>query len=201
MARINSMLPRLWLKCNRVRYGKGLVLGGWPMIFRFPSAEISMGEECKINSNFLSNLIGLYQRTIIVARGEGKILLGNRVGISGTTLYARERIEIGDNTIIGANCKIFDNDFHSLDTEERINDVFDNLATRPVKIGRNVFVGCNSILLKGTVIGDNCVIGAGSVVHGVFGDDCVIAGNPARVIKKRTDPQEGEAGQEVRREG
>ncbi len=195
MARINSILPRLWLKCNGVRYGKGLVLGGWPMIFRFPSAEISMGEGCKINSNFLSNLIGLYQRTILIARGNGKILLGDRVGISGTTLYARERIEIGDNSIIGANCKIFDNDFHSLDTQERINDVFDNLVTKPVKIGKNVFVGCNSILLKGTVIGDNCIIGAGSVVHGVFEDNCVIAGNPARVIKK----QEGtETGQEVR---
>ncbi len=195
MARINSILPRMWLKCNRVRYGKKLVLGGWPMIFRFPSAEISIGDECKINSNFLSNLIGLYQRTIIVARGTGKIIIGNRVGISGTTLYARERIEIGDNSIIGANCKIFDNDFHSLDTEERINDVFDNLMTKPVKIGKNVFVGCNSILLKGTEIGDNCIIGAGSVVHGIFEDNCVIAGNPARVIKK----QEGaESGQEVR---
>lgn len=41
----------------------------------------------------------------------------------------------------------------------------------------------NSIILKGTVIGNNCVIGAGSVVHGKFEDNCVIAGNPAKVIK------------------
>jgi len=187
MARINSMLPRLWLKLDKVKYGKKLVLGGWPMIFRFPEAEIQIGENCKINSNFFSNLIGLYQRTIIVARGKGKIILGNQVGISGTTIYARERVEIGDNSIIGANCKIFDNDFHSLDTEERINDIFDNLVTKPVIIGKNVFVGCNSIILKGTVLGDNCIVGAGSVVHGHFEADCVIAGNPARIIKKRTE--------------
>ncbi|MCI8566690.1 MAG: acyltransferase [Lachnospiraceae bacterium] len=185
MARINSVLPRLWLKCDRVRYGKNLVLGGWPMIFRFPQAKITIGDNCKINSNFFSNLIGLYQRTILVARGTGEIVLGNHVGISGTTIYARERIEIGDYSIIGANCKIFDNDFHSLDTEERKNDVFDNLVTRPVTIGKNVFVGCNTIILKGTVIGDDCVIGAGSVVHGVFEAGCTIAGNPARIIKRR----------------
>ena len=184
MARINSRIPRVWLKLNRVKYGKNLILGGWPMIFRFPNAEIKMGDNCRINSNFFSNLIGLYQRTIIVARGNGVIHLGNNVGISGSTLYARERIEIGDDCIIGANCKIFDNDFHSLDAEERKNDIFDHLVTKPVKLGKNVFVGCNTIILKGTSIGDNCIIGAGSVVHGVYEDNCVIAGNPARVIKR-----------------
>ena len=86
--------------------------------------------------------------------------------------------------MIGANCKIFDNDFHSLDPRERRGEIYDNLVTKPVVIGKNVFVGCNSILLKGTRIGDNCVVGAGSVVSGTFEPGCVIAGNPARVIRK-----------------
>ena len=86
--------------------------------------------------------------------------------------------------MIGANCKIFDNDFHSLDSEERRKDIYDNLVTKPVIIGKNVFVGCNSIILKGTRIGDNCVVGAGSVVSGTFASGCVIAGNPARVVRK-----------------
>ena len=47
-----------------------------------------------------------------------------------------------------------------------------------------MFIGCNCIILKGSVIGDNCVIGAGSVVSGTFDANCVIAGNPARVIRK-----------------
>ncbi len=184
MSKINSYLPRLGLKLNHVTYGKGLKLGGWPFIFRFPRARIQIGRDCGINSNFISNLIGLYQRTIIIARGKGKIRIGNHVGISGSTIYARERIEIGDYCVIGANCKIFDNDFHSLDPEERRRDIYDNLMTRPVVIGKNVFVGCNSIILKGTRIGDSCVVGAGSVVSGVFEAGSVIAGNPARVIRK-----------------
>jgi len=184
MSKVNSYLPRLGLKLNQVKYGKGLKLGGWPFIFRFPKAHILIGKDCSINSNFISNLIGLYQRTILVARGTGKIKIGDHVGISGSTVYARKYIEIGDCTVIGANCKIFDNDFHSLNPEERKNDVYDNLVLKPVKIGKNVFVGCNCIILKGTVIGDDCVVGAGSVVSGKFPPNSVIAGNPARVIKQ-----------------
>ena len=184
MAKVNSRLPKIWLKINKVVYGKGLRLGGWPFIFRFPEASVEIGDDCSINSNFLSNLLGLYQRTIIVARGKGKIRIGNHVGISGTTLYAREEIVIGDDCIIGANCKIFDNDFHPSDPEERRQDIYDNLVTRPVILGRNVFVGCNCIILKGTKLGDDCIVGAGSVVHGEFPAGCVLAGNPARIIKK-----------------
>lgn len=184
MSKFNSRLPRLGLKINKVRYGKNLVLGGWPFVFRFPQAKLTIGDHCAINSNFFSNLIGLYQRTIIIARGEGEIKIGDHVGISGSTIYARGLIEIGDYSIIGANCKIFDNDFHSMDVQERNQDIYDHLTVKPVTIGRNVFIGCNCIILKGTVIGDNCVIGAGSVVHGIFEDGCVIAGNPARVIKR-----------------
>ena len=110
------------------------------------------------------------------------IEIGNQVGISGTTIYAREKISIGDNTLIGANTKIFDNDFHPLDVDARNNNQFDKLVLKPVEIGQNVFIGCNCIITKGTKIGDNCVIGAGSVVHGEFPDNVVIAGNPARII-------------------
>ena len=52
----------------------------------------------------------------------------------------------------------------------------------PVTIGNNVFIGTKAVILKGTTIGDNCIVGAGSVVRGTFPDGVVIAGNPAKVI-------------------
>ena len=53
-----------------------------------------------------------------------------------------------------------------------------------IHIGKNCFLGCNSIILKGTFLGDGCVVGAGAVVSGKFEDNCVIAGNPAKIIRR-----------------
>lgn len=183
MKRPSSLLPKLFLKVNEIKYGNGLKLYGWPFIFRLKKASIEIGENVSINSNFFSNLLGLYQRTIIVAKNEGRIRIGNRVGISGATIYAWDSIEIGDDTRVGANVKIVDTDFHPVDPEERLKGNNASSGCRPIRIGKNVFIGMNSLIVKGTVIGDNSVVGAGAVVHGEFPANCVIAGNPARIVK------------------
>ena len=146
---------------------------------------MNIGENVTIKSSFLSNLIGLYSRTIIVARTkDSKITIGKNVGISGATIYARNSIEIGDNTLIGGNAKILDNDFHPIEIEARNNDIKEKILSRPIKIGKNCFIGCNSIILKGTELGDGCVVGAGAVVSGKFEANSVIAGNPGKIVKK-----------------
>ncbi len=180
------------MQINKVKYGKNLLLKGVPVIFNKSGATIEIGDNVTIKSSFLSNLVGLYSRTIIVTRTNGAyIRIGNNVGISGATVYARKGITIGDNTAIGGNVKILDNDFHPIEFEERNRLLADpnggnsNLVpVRPISIGKNCFIGCNAIILKGTVLGDGCVVGAGAVVAGKFEDNSVIAGNPARVIKK-----------------
>lgn len=48
---------------------------------------------------------------------------------------------------------------------------------------QNVFIGCNCLILKGSVMGDNVTIGAGSVVCGKIPDNCIAAGNPAKAVK------------------
>lgn len=189
---MNSNWFKLVMKMTKVEYGKALLLKGVPVIFNKSDAKLKIGDNVTVKSSFLSNLVGLYSRTIIVTRTAGaEIIIGDNVGISGATIYARERIEIGDNTCIGANCKILDNDFHPIEVETRnklLQDArggdSDLVPSREIKIGKNCFIGCNSIILKGTVLGDGCVVGAGAVVSGKFDDNCVIAGNPARVIRR-----------------
>lgn len=176
---------KIILKLLRVKYGKGLKLRGAPFIYRCKNGEITIGNNVTINSSFLSNLIGLYSRTIIIARLDKSVIkIGNNVGISGATIYARERIEIGDNTLIGGNVKILDNDFHPIDADARIADDKTKIKTKAVLIGKNCFIGCNAIILKGTILGDNCVVGAGAVVSGIFKSNSVIVGNPARIIRE-----------------
>lgn len=189
---MNSNWFKIIMKATKVKYGKNLLLKGVPVIFNKSGANLTIGNNVTVKSSFLSNLVGLYSRTIIVTRAPGaEIFIGDNVGISGATIYARNRIEIGENTCIGGNAKILDNDFHPIEVESRnglLNDPnggdSDLVPAKPIVIGKNCFIGCNSIILKGTVLGDGCVVGAGAVVSGKFEENCVIAGNPARVIKK-----------------
>ena len=190
---MNSNWFKLLMKINGIRYGRGLVLKGVPVIYNKRGARLDIGNHVMVKSSFLSNLIGLYSRTVIVTRTpEARIVIGDHVGISGSVIYARKGIFIGDNTAIGGNSKILDNDFHPLEAEERLRllqdvhggDASGLIPAREIHIGKNCFIGCNTIILKGTVLGDGCVVGAGAVVAGRFEENSVIAGNPAKVIRK-----------------
>lgn len=190
---MNSNWFKLVMKMTKVEYGKNLLLKGVPVIFNKSGAKLKIGNNVTVKSSFLSNLVGLYSRSIIVTRASGAVIkIGNNVGISGAAIYARKGIYIGDNTAIGGNVKILDNDFHPIDTKDRVRllndahggDVADLIPAKEIHIGKNCFIGCNSIILKGTVLGDGCVVGAGAVVSGKFEGNTVIVGNPAKVIRR-----------------
>ena len=187
---MNSNYFKLFLKLCNVRYGKRLLLKGIPVVAKTRGADIEIGDGVTIKSSFMSNLVGLYQRTIICARTpEAVIRIGDNVGISGATIYARKEITIGDNTCIGGNTKILDNDFHPVEIEARNADIKEKIGTRPIHIGKDCFIGCNCLILKGTELGDGCVVGGGAVVCGKFPAGSVIVGNPAKAVKTVTDVQ------------
>ena len=77
---------------------------------------------------------------------KAEIVIGDNVGISGTTIYARKRIEICENTCIGGNCKIMDNDFHPIDTADRLKLLLDVqggdselIPSKEIYIGEKLF--------------------------------------------------------------
>ena len=182
--KMNSNWFKIFLRLNKISYGKRLLLKGIPVIFSKSGSKLSIGNNVTINSSFLSNLVGLSQRTIIVTRtSKAEIRIGNNVGISGTTIYARKSITIGDNTLVGGNTKIIDNDFHPVDPDVRLKTPHANMGIRSIEIGENVFIGCNCLILKGSKIGDNSVIGAGSIVSSEIPANCIAAGNPAKVVR------------------
>lgn len=188
MKRPSSLIGLLKCKIMGLKHGKRFRVVGSPSIFVTGKGEIRCGDNVIINSSFSSNYVGLYQKSILMARNGGKILVGNNVGMSGITIYSRSKISIGDNTLIGANVKILDNDFHPSDPEIRLRTPNNNFKIKPIEIGNNVFIGCNSIILKGCKIGDNVTIGAGSVLTGgVFPSNSLVCGNPARVIRGLSD--------------
>lgn len=168
---------------NRLKY-RHVKFKGRCVLFAFRGSSIEIGDNTTVLSRFESNLAGLYQRCIIVARYGGRIEIGQNCGISGSTIYSYDKISIGDYTRIGANCKIIDNDFHPIELQYRHDGQNEHYTRRaPITIGKDCFIGMNSIILKGTKLGNNVIVGAGSVVHGCFPDNCIIAGNPARIVK------------------
>ena len=181
----NPFVP-LMLKLQHIPYGKGCRFFGLPVIVKAGGGNIRIGSRLTLASSFLSNMIGLWQRSVIIARNGGSVEIGDDVSMSGVTIYAFRHIEIGDHTIIGANTKIFDSDFHPIDPQIRLvnEDDKQHTAMKETIIGKNVFIGCNALILKGVRIGDNAVIGAGSVVTRDVPENCIAAGNPAVVIKE-----------------
>ena len=117
------------------------------------------------------------------------IFIGNDVIInSGCTFIDNEKILIGNKVLIAPNVQIY-TAYHPLLPEERLKDkktgstCYFNTCADPVKIKDGVWIGGGSIILPGVTIGENSVIGAGSVVNKSIPDNCVAVGNPCRVIK------------------
>ena len=113
------------------------------------------------------------------------LTFGNNSGISSTSIYCAERIEIGDYVNIGAGCFIMDTNFHSINWRHRKDRSLDiaNAKSAPVKIDDIVFVGARSIICKGVHIGEHSIISAGSVVVKDVPSNEVWGGNPAVFIK------------------
>lgn len=112
------------------------------------------------------------------------ITIGSDVYINfGCTLLDCGQITIGNHTLLGPNVSAYSAN-HSLDPAERVAGA---LVPKPITIGNRVWIGGSSILLSGVTIGDDTVIGAGSVVTHDIPSGVVAAGNPCRVLRKITE--------------
>jgi acetyltransferase-like isoleucine patch superfamily enzyme len=148
------------------------------------AGDIVIGKNVRILADWRSNRVGLSGPVILHTWEGGRIEIGDHTGASAVVISSRSGVKIGKHCNIGGNVRIFDHDFHALDAEVRRGPRgCDDCATRPIIIGDDVFIGAQSIILKGVTIGDRAVIGAGSVVTKDVPADCIAAGNPAVIIR------------------
>lgn len=177
------LVTKIIFKAFRVEHSK-FATNGLPFIF-VKNGHIKIGKDFKMNNSYAGNIIGRQQKCILVAN-KGRIEIGRNVGMSSTAVICHNQVTIGNNVRIGGNTVIYDTDFHSLDIHDRIKipENKNAIKTKPVHIGDNVFIGAHSTILKGTFIGNNSIIGAGSLVSGRIPDNEIWAGNPANFLKK-----------------
>lgn len=178
----NDIYNIIIFKYRHVNYGNNLKITGRIFCVSNGCNRIIIENNVHINSSRRSNPIGGDTKTILFAKENGTIRIGNNVGISNCTLVAHEKIVIEDNVLLGGSVKIYDTDFHWVDYEARMNQK--DAKTAPVIVKSGAFIGGHSIILKGVTIGQKSVIGAGSIVTRNVPDCEIWAGNPAKFVRK-----------------
>jgi acetyltransferase-like isoleucine patch superfamily enzyme len=174
---LSSLIAKIKAKWWGVKIGKRLFVNGKIKFRRLPKSKIIIGDGCRFNSSFDSNLIGVNHPCIIsTLKREAEINIGFNCAFSGTTIGAFKKITIESGVKCGANTLITDSDWHEEDSRSS--------ETKEVYIGKNVWLGVNAIVLKGVSIGENSLIGANSVVTTDIPANVIAAGNPCKVLKE-----------------
>lgn len=190
------------------------IRGGFKFLFfKHKFGKVYIESFCKITHKkniSIKGSVRIKNHTTIDGLGKDKIYIGNNVTIGSycnlkTTHSLSELgqflkigdntscgsycffgaaggIEIGSNVCIGQNVR-FHAQNHNFDGEELIKN--QGVSSIGIKIGNNCWIGAGAIFLDGVIIGDGCVVGANAVVTKSFPENSVLAGNPARLIRKR----------------
>ena len=145
--------------------GNGLNIVGRPLIHG--KGKIIAGDNLELRA--LAFPIEIFVEENAVLKIGDDVLINQ-----GVTISALAKIEIGNQTLIGDQTTIYDADWHGIDGNPN--------KVSPVIIGNHVWVCARVIILKGVTIGDNSIVGAGSVVTEDVDENSIVAGNPAKKI-------------------
>lgn len=148
-----------------------------------PGSSITIGAKFSSTSDVRRSGIAVYSPCSLRAMKDAQIVIGDDVALNGTSVTCRRRIEIGNGTMVAANVIIVDSDFHQQWPPSDRKEFSKYEEDRPVSIGNDVWIGMGSLILKGSSIGDNTIIGAGSIVAGRIPPNVIAAGVPARVLR------------------
>lgn len=173
LPKIGSFFRRIWLGAWGLRVGRGTVLP--PVKITWPH-QVRIGRDCVLESDIYFKFDGIW-------KPGPSIHIGNRVFI-GTACEFNIRCEIyiGDSSLIASGCKFIDHD-HGVKVGQPIGK--QTGEEKAIRIGRDVWIGCNVVVLKGLTIEDGAIIGAGSVVTKRVPSNEIWAGVPARKIGQR----------------
>ena len=163
--RILSPLLSSYFRIIGVNIGKRVTFYGIPIVECQRRGQITIGDHavlCSI-SNFTA--LGVSRRCVIRAlTSDAQISIGANAGMSGVTICATLDLKIGPDVLIGSEVIIMDTDFHPVNPVGRRTAPLEFANSKPIQIEANVFVGARSMIGKGTHIGENAVIGMGSIM-------------------------------------
>jgi acetyltransferase-like isoleucine patch superfamily enzyme len=157
------------LRWRRVRFGERCDLRRRLLIRLGPNARVSFGDQCILDRD-------------LTVECEGTLSVGDRTSFGHhCTIGVKGSVRIGSDCLIAELVSIRDSDHVFADRSRPYR--LQGHATSPIEIGNNVWIGSQVVVTRGVCIGDNSVVGAGSVVTASIPPNCLAAGAPARVIR------------------
>lgn len=150
----------------KIKYGSNFAIDGMVRLSGTTAVKIKKGKICfgkKLNAeDTLFDCVG------------GRITIGDKVFFNKNCMVvSRGQIDVGEGCCFGPNCCLYDHD-HQFDKNNGINQKEYNVDE--ILIGKNCWFGANVIVLKGTNIGDGCIIGAGTLLKGNIPAHSVVYG-------------------------
>jgi acetyltransferase-like isoleucine patch superfamily enzyme len=134
--------------------------------------RVEVADSCELNQGVELNPFG------------GSIRIAPRVWLGPyVVIYGHGGVEIGEQTLVSMHCTILSSNHGVPPLGKLIRETADELL--PTKIGRDVWIGANAVILGGVTIGEGAVVAAGAVVNRDVEPGAVVAGVPARKIRKR----------------
>lgn len=164
-------------------HGKNFSCGKLPYFKGNVDIELTNGATLRFG-----NKIKMMRGDRLGVRKDAMLTIGDRTSINvGTMIICHDKIEIGEDTQIGPYCHILDHD-HAYKTIEDLDS--QKFNTAPVYIGNHVWIGANCVILRGSVIGDHCVVAAGTVVKGTYEANSLIYTKREIKTKRITNSKE-----------
>jgi acetyltransferase-like isoleucine patch superfamily enzyme len=150
------------------KHGKHAVIFGKPII---DASDLEVGDDFKVWSGPRPTLIS----------GWGRMRFGDRCFVNvGSTIISVEEIVVGDDVAFANDVYLMDSDSHGVEGRPH--------KQAPIHIGDGCWIGARAIILPGVTLGKRVLVAAGAVVTRDVPDDCLVAGNPARVVRELTYP-------------
>lgn len=138
---------------------------------------LELGVNSLIN---VENTFVIHSGAHIIILENAKLHLGSGYINRNVKIRCFKEVTIGEHVAISENVTIWDSDAHAVIGNE-------SEMTQPIKIGNHVWIGTNATILKGVVLGDGCIVAAGSVVTKSFPAKSLIGGVPAKLIRENVE--------------
>ncbi len=176
--KINISKTKIILNYKKIDSGESNLLFGKLQIFG--EGNLKLGNNCVIASRSKNYQNSISPVSISLMEKDTEIKVGNFVELIGCFIRIRYGLEIGDRSIITPGVKIIDHDHFLSPNKRKLKEY----PGKKIKIGNDVWVGYNAIILKGVNIGDGAIVAAGSVVTKDVKSNTIVGGVPAKKIKE-----------------